>query len=534
MNESSLNKTFWNDILRKPIYWLSIAITCCLSYAFDLANRTLSIDDLSRPHYMHKDNVMIAGTRWGMTLWNDFFGNDEYMPFLDKFWTIIFLILSAVIFSRILYIYFWENKHCLLLCIIFSCLWVSFPLINEIWLYNGANAISFGNASLAGLVVLLLYNEQKLFTKKTLACAFLLTIVVSSYESGAFLYVSVVLSFLLLDLIIFDKKKWFCKGIQYAVPLILAVIMRYVIGFSLIRLMNLQYEPNGATTILWSDGNVYERIPALFFTLLHYYGIRGLIYLPIGEFVFAAFIGFVCGAVFSIRKKNIFIIFLYLILFLSLFFIPILQGTLMHYRSALSIHYFTAFVFTMALFALSFVKNKNYYKITLVFLIYLCYRQSVCLNQTLALNNQRSDNDADLIQNIGYRLKTEFDDKLVIFAGGMDLGDNINRQRHPNQNTLGGYIYRKLALRYNWGYEDTLIFDTNVYPIINWNIRAFGHQKMMQEYLSYYGYDVKTLDDLPWYKYENYLYMAKDLNMKPYEIRDMGDYIFVYFGDSKW
>ena len=57
---------------------------------------------------------------------------------------------------------------------------------------------------------------------------------------------------------------------------------------------------------------------------------------------------------------------------------------------------------------------------------------------------------------------------------------------------------------------------------------------MMQEYLSYYGYDVKTLDDLPWYKYENYLYMAKDLNMKPYEIRDMGDYIFVYFGDSKW
>ena len=120
MNKSALNKTFWNDILRKPIYWLSIAITCCLSYAFDLANRTLSIDDLSRPHYMHKDNVMIAGTRWGMTLWNDFFGNDEYMPFLDKFWTIIFLILSAVIFSRILYIYFSESKHCLLLCIIFS------------------------------------------------------------------------------------------------------------------------------------------------------------------------------------------------------------------------------------------------------------------------------------------------------------------------------------------------------------------------------------------------------------------------------
>lgn len=534
MNEPFKNNSFKENILRKPLYWFFLIITTCLSYSFDLYNRTLGIDDLARPHYGHEDNAMIAGTRWGMTLWNDILSNDEYMPFLDKFWTIIFLIISAILFSKILYIYLCKSKHKLALCTLFSCLWVSYPLINEIWIYNGANAISYGNAMLAAFSVLYLYDNPKLFSKKTLVCTGALTIIVSSYESGAFLYVSVVFSVLLLDLIIFEKRNWFYKGIQYAIPLVIAVLLRYVIGFALIRLMNLTYEINGATSIAYLEGQFIEKLLGVIRITLQYYIYRGLIYMPIGEFVFASAAGFICAAVLSIKKHNFSIFLLFIIFHLSLFFLPLLQGSIMHYRSALTIQYFTTFVLTMALFALTHLKKQKYFKIGLVFLIYLCYRQGVFLNQTLALNNQRSDNEGDLIQNIGYRLKTEFDDKLVIFVGGMDLGNNINRQRHPNQKTIGGYIYRKLAYHFNWGYEDTFIYDTNVYPLINWNIRAFGHQKMMQEYLSYYGYEVKVLDDLPWYLYENYQYLAKDLNMKPFEIRDLGDYIMVYFGDSKW
>ncbi|MBQ6503268.1 MAG: glucosyltransferase domain-containing protein [Flexilinea sp.] len=534
MNKSSLNHSFFQDILRKKVYWICLALITCLSYAFDLVNRTLSIDDLSRPHYGHKDNAMIAGTRWGMTLWNDILSCDEYMPFLDKFWAILFLLLSAVLFSRILFIFFSESKHRLVLCTLFSCLWVSYPLINEIWLYNGANAISFGNASIAAFTILLLYDSRKLFSKKTMISAGLLTIIVSSYESGAFLYVSAVISVLLLDLIIFGKKGWLRKGIIYAIPLVLAVLIRYAIGFGLIKLMNLSYEPNGATKIAWLEGNFTQNLQAVFNLSMHYYFYTGLIYLPVGEFVFASFIGLVCTVVLSVKKRNFHLFLLSIIFYISLFFQPLLQGSFMHYRSALTVHYFTAFTLTMMIFALTFPKKQTYYKIALVFTVYLCYRQGVFLNQTLALNNQRSDNEADLIQNIGYRLKTEFDDKQVIFVGGMDLGDNIERQRRPNQNMIGGYIYRKLAYHFNWGYEDTIIYETDVYPLLNWNIRAFGHQKMMQEYLSYYGYEVETPDELPWYKYENYLYQAKDLNMIPLEIRDTGEYILVYLGDSPW
>ena len=65
---------------------------------------------------------------------------------------------------------------------------------------------------------------------------------------------------------------------------------------------------------------------------------------------------------------------------------------------------------------------------------------------------------------------------------------------------------------------------------------AFNGQVMIQKYLSYYGFDINVLSDLSDEEEDKlkgyYELIAKEENMKPFDIKDMGDYILVYLGPT--
>ena len=492
-----MSESFRKNILSKPFYWVCIGFVSCLSYLFDMVNRTLSVDDLSKSFYVGKEKAMIASTRWGMQVWNDLLSFREYTPFLEKFSGVVFFIIAAVLFSRLLYIYLYQNKYCLALCTIFSCMYISFPLINEIWNYNGANMILAGSAMIDACVILLLYDKDKLFSRYTLLSALLLSLVVSSYEASAFLYVTVVLCVILLDYVLCDKKNWLKRGMQYAIPLVLAVVLRFVIGIILLRLLKLQYKPTGQTTIHWGQANTGELLVQTLSDTLNKYFARGLISFPIFVFVTACFSGGICAAAVSIKKKDFTVFLLSVFVFLSLFFQAFIQGSVMPYRTAQPLQFFDAFAITMAIFALTFVQKRAILTAAFVLFGYLTYRQGTFLNMSLALNNQRSDNEAAIIYHVGTQLRSNFEEKPVVFVGNATaLGDNIERQITPDRDAFGWGLYRKIAIKMGWDHESIELFDTNVNPLLDWSSAAFKNQELMKDYFSYYGFDITT-DPIP-------------------------------------
>ena len=58
----------------------------------------------------------------------------------------------------------------------------------------------------------------------------------------------------------------------------------------------------------------------------------------------------------------------------------------------------------------------------------------------------------------------------------------------------------------------------------------------MQRYLSYYGFDINVLSDLSDEEEDKlkgyYELIAKEEEMKPFDIKDMGDYILVDLGPT--
>ena len=522
-------KTFYIDILRKPFYWICIAFVVILSYLFDLVNRTIGIDDLARPWYYRDDNTMLAGTRWGKNVWVMLLTDVEYAPFIDKFMSIIFLIISAVLFVKIIYPYIRTSKYKLLLCALFSCLYISYPLVNEIWNYNDANIIYTGNAMAAAICLELLYAENKIFSRKTLVCSLLLSIVLSSYESTAFMYVSAVISILLLDLVTFGKKNWFYRGIIFAIPLIFAFLLRYIIGFSIIHVMGLSYRRAGNTAIRWDfGGNILDQIKVLLRNIFFSYFFNGLIYYPIFVFLISLFAISTCMFVLAYRRRCFLIILLYGFLILSIFFQSIIQGLVMPYRTAQVLQFFCPLSLAMSLYFLSCLNRKTLMTSLFIMAAYICYRQGVFMNRTLALNNQRSNNEAAIVYEIGMKIKRIDEAKPVYIVGWVDLGENIDRQNRPDQHTLGGYLYRKIAIHYNLPYEGVKIYDSDVNSVINWNLSAFTIKDIMDEYFSYFGFDFDIKHFTTWKEHNFYAKEVSENGLNPYDVRDMGDHILVY------
>lgn len=524
-------KDFYKNIVKRMNFWLPVIFFSIVSYGFSICNRTVGIDDLAEDVYLGSQKAMLAGTRWGQVFWMEVISMPTFSPFINKFLGVCFFIGAACVMACVFY-YLKEEEQNIWSYTIFACVLITFPLINEIWEYNGANMMLTGNLLLVALVLLGMLTSSAPQWKVFLCSGAALSIVVSSYESGAFAYVTAVCVILFYKYCILSKKnsspgKWFCEGIGFAVPLIIAVVLRLIIGGVLIWANGLTYRNNGATEIIWGNGKLLENIISLLkFTIVDY-NFRGLVYFPITVFVVTLVLfGIVCISR-AYRQRRILPVLLGGIVVISLFFQSVIQGISMPYRTAQTITVFVAFaVYLVIEFVFSF--RKRWMRTGCIMIaLFLVWRQSAYLNQIFALNNQRSDNEIAVVHEIGIRLLRDFEEKETVFVGNYDTGEWIQSKVSVNEDTFSGKLYSKIFEERS---KEKYI-GTNVNSLLNWSSYAFKSQNMMKEYFSYCGYDIQVMEPFSWERYEEICKIAYEKKMRPFEIADMGDYLIVCLGE---
>lgn len=524
----SLISDFLYEVAFKKRYYLPLLFITFISYAFSIFNRTVSIDDLAQDLYYGAGDLKIKGLRWGQVLINRIFSTISFTPFLNRFLGVIFLLITVVLICSIFY-YLDNKKNKMFKYTVFSCIFVSYPLINEFFEYYEALTIPLEFAIVSLCILYLLVNE-KYDIKNILLTGLVMSVIMAGYESLIFVYILLVFIILYHQYVVNeDKKGWIKEGFGYALPLFIALVLKFVIGYGLLFVTGLEYEMDGASSIGWFN-DFAESLRQLFFNVW-YYGVRALSYLPIGEFVLALVIFIVIW----IRERGNYFIGLFLMI--SMFGLAILQGSHFGYRMAQTVHLFTAYSFFLLLNEIS---RKKLGTILCVLLMFMSYRQAVYLHELLALNNQRSDNEAALIQNIGYRLYSEFDiSKTVIFCGEYNIGSYIESQICIEDNTLEGKVEE--GVRKILGHNERPFYNefvqSDVSSVLNWGLKSFDGQVMIKRYMAYSGYDIKALEDWPDKDGESelklirhYTDIAEANDMKPYSIKEFDDYILVYFG----
>lgn len=539
-------KSYIEDVksfLRNRTYMFCVVVIALISFGYAVFNTSVSIDDLEYDRYVGSGNVMLAAGRFGIWFWSFIEGKWENSYIIDII-AIFFLIFAAINFC-VLFRRVSNYKIGNAALTVFSCFFVSYPLMLEIWEYTGANVNICGAFLFVSLSLLLIHEQiHKGSWKKPwrlIPASLMMMIVCAGYESVVSVYIFFVFAILALQVIYgSEKEKKFSQiirqGLIYAGVLVVGLLLRVIVHKIILAVLGLEATTNGATQILWGTMPAKTIIKDLIFKWLRYYILRGIVYLPFTVLVGAGVLFIIIGLI-ACKKHSFILLLPGFGMLLSLVLLSLVQGVASPYRTC---QVFAAFVaFTAMILVNSLPKDKkNWLRVTVLAICgYLCFYQATYINYFLELNHRRSENEAQVIRQIGVDLQRDFDnEKPVIFVGNYEVDKDILKAASIPEDTFRWKLYQKAYLKsyemmgetYNADWLYRKLPETNVNSVINWSIESFAQQSMPKLF-SYYGYDYVPADF--WTVYSEASDYAKSSNMPAYPhkdyIQDVGDYIIV-------
>ena len=218
--------------LKNAKFRAALGLTLLLSYGYAIATTRVSIDSLEGDRYIGTGGVMLSTGRFGMNLWAAVLGYGRAEPsyaFGIDLLAALLLALAAVSFCALLRKAA-QDRISMFGYGLFACLFVSYPLMNEIWEYSGANVCVCGGYLLDAAALNLLWDARQpgvLWRGRALrmgAAALCLMVVCSSYESLAAVFVLAVFVLLTLEQLLAAERPRFAavltEGLWYAAALV--------------------------------------------------------------------------------------------------------------------------------------------------------------------------------------------------------------------------------------------------------------------------------------------------------------------------
>ena len=498
-------RQFWNNIGRKKSYWVPVLFFSISTYGYSIFSRTIGIDDLASDIYIGSGHVMIAAGRWGMVLWNKLAAIPRLSPASDRMLATLFLMVAGILLSGLFYHIHHELKNGAFVYkyTVLSCCLITYPILGEIWEYSGANYMSTGGMLISILTCFYLLTRRTVGIKEILAAGVMMTLPMSSYEAGVLFYITLVCGLLFYQFCVQGEKnrtsQYWKNTIIYAAPLVIALFLRWGIGNLLRLILGVEKVHNGATSITWGNAPFLDVLRKVIIDTVLNYVVNGIVYLPITVFLLAELFLIGYSVFITIKKRSGMVLAGGLLLGLSVFIMPLIQGAFLQYRTAIPLSVLVSF--SAFLLMESLAEQGSVIKKVLVsgLALYLIWVQSAYLNSELALNNQRSENEMRTMSIIAQKILSTDTNKPVVFIGEYDMGDYIRQAKKDYSDTLQGKLYEKAidAFKNRFGdyyytfFHLTEFPDSNVNSVINYSISVNG---MMTRYLSYLGYDIQIVD----------------------------------------
>lgn len=539
--------------LSNKIFMWSLVVIALVCYGYSAVNTTISIDDMNGDYYLGSGNVMLSSGRFGMVLWSKLIGFGDFMPpytFAIEVLAVVFLLWATINFC-ILFERITKNKVAQGSLYIFALLSVSYPLINEIWEYSAANLFIGGGFLCVSFIMLLLQEmieEKKICMFQLLVAYVLIVVVASSYESIVVVYIFAVTAALFLAVVYepeaINWKSMFTQIGIYVAFLFAGIVGRVVVDKILLMVFKLEDITNGATQILWGTATFGEIFENLKDDIINTYILRALVYFPLAELMVAIAIMCVAIVVIVVKQKSVKILLPGVGALVSLIALSLLQGNAAPYRTC---QVFGIFVGFCGLLLLEAVKGKRYLKtVCTCAMVVLAVQQAVYLSYFLNLNHLRSEEEVELLREIGEELAIYDRSKPVIFLGEYSLSDYIVQASSVEKESREWYWYARLYAKFNdlqmidvYENGNRKIVSTNVKSMINWAAEPSNGQGVLRKTFWYLGYDYKTVDNPDIFLSAYYTACAQvqsywdnvgDLNWKnSYAVLETEDYVIVHF-----
>lgn len=528
---------------------IAVLIMIIVGYGFSLVHTTISIDDMEQDRYFETEKIMIANGRFGGAIWDALATRQMTLQQSDLF--AVFLLAWAALSYCVLFRRIAGEHISIFACGIFSCIFLCYPLINEIWEYTAAALAVSGGFLLASFALLLVHSYLHASDKKAhllITAVLLMMWVFACYESLVSVYVFFVFAVLGMQMIWGSEREKrlstaIRQGLVYAAVVFAGIALRLVIHKLIIEYTSLHTDMSGETEIYWLSQGIPTTLRNLTKDFQERILLHGIIYFPLTELLvgIALFIGL---GIPLCRKYGCILLLPGFGMLLSLFLLPLVQGFMVNYRTFQVFEPFVAFVGMMLAICVEshpFQRAKWLPRAAQILLCWLCLYQSIYLNYFLTLNHLRFEEEIHVVHTVGTQLQAEYDlEKPVIFVGEYQLSESIRERSSVQKYSLPWKIYAKAHglyrrsqgfLRYDPEILERKLPQSNVNTVLAWSVYGF-EQDAMQKLFAYLGFEYKQAN------YQQYLHKGiayvQEHQIPAYPkkgyISDCGDFIVVCMG----
>ena len=551
MDRKNSYKADFQSIVSSRSFCFCVLLVALLAFGFSTFNMAVSVDDLQGYVYTGSGRNMLAAGRFTIHLIDHLTSSTVPGPisaYANDLLAILGLIWAAVNFC-ILFRRICGAAVSQAACTLFTCLFVSYPLIAELWEYIGAyRVVAFGFLCDSFALVLMydvLHQRDAGSWKKALSASILMMLVCAGYESLVPVYIFCVFAVLALQAVYGNPQEkktavMIRQGICYAGVLLAGLVLRFAVHRIILFALNIPPETNGSASIAWGRYPFVTTIIRLLFWFYQDYILRSIVYFPLTEVLVASVILLVIGVA-AAKKQGWSILLPGLGMYFSLIALWLVQGSVTGYRTCQVFAIFVAFIAMLVVMIAEKARRPWVRTAVLILCGYLCFIQADQTNFFLSLNYLRSEEEMTMVRDIGDDLYENFDmEKPVIFVGYHTLSDDIIEAASIPEDSLRWRVYRK-AMSVSTGFwerfnlhlnhYDRKLIGSNVNSVIQFARVSFdGNQEGMQRLFAFAGYRY-TLPDCAAIQAEADAYVNEH-NVPAYPrdgfIRDVGDYIIVH------
>lgn len=508
-----------------PLYVFPVIISTILCYAYYLTHETVTIDSLSSDRYYH--GLLVAQGRLTATIVENFLGFEHLPIVIENIIGLICFILGATIFCII----FDRAKpqKSILPYTVFICLYITFPLMNEYFMFKGS-VLTTGGSIL--LVSFALYFALKIknFLLSILVSSIFIFFAYSWYESFILVYIGAV--FLLLILLADSKKsqkELFFNGFWLAPALFLGFALEEIISNAIIYICNIQPNNNSSVGTAWLSSSA--TLKSFFYDFIYSFISKIFCYTPFTILSVFLIIALVLTVLQVKNTKKPILILFYLGLALTVFFLSIYRGTVSAYRTEQGIPFYIGAIALLLSSKIINLNGKKVLKAVVSLSLIVTLTAQICSsNYWYHVNVLRDKEEKQVVCNIAKDLEKYDKNKPVIFIGYYQLSKNIKDKYNVKKDSISGKIIKYISQKAQKPYA-YIICNTSIDSYISWSIYSFSSANVeLEKLFNVCGYDFKLGTN------EQFKEATKKyINIPSYDnngyILDTGDYIVVKIGD---
>lgn len=523
-SDLSLKQGF-KKFLLNPLYIFPVLISTILCYAYYLTHETVTIDSLSSDRYYH--GLLVAQGRLTATIIENYLGFEHLPIAVENIIGLICFILGATVFCII---FDKAKPQSNVLPYTFStCLYITFPLMNEYFMFKGSVLTTGGSILLVSFALYFALKIKNLIASILISSIFIF-FAYSWYESFILVYIGAV--FLLLILLADgqkSQKELFFNGFWLAPTLFLGFSLEEIISNAIINICNITQDNNNAVGTAWLSSSA--TLKSFFYDFIYSFVSKIFCYAPFTIlFIFLA-VAFVLMILQTKSTKKPILIFFYLGLALTVFFLSIYRGAESAYRTEQGIPFYIGAITLLLSSKIINSNGKKALKIIASLSLVIILTVQICSsNYWYHVNVLRDKEEKQVVCNIAKDLEKYDKNKPVIFIGYYQLSNNIKDKYAVKKDSVAGRIIDYTSKKAEKSYTYTAC-QTSISSYISWSIYSFSSANVeLKKFFNSCGYDFKLGTNEQFKEATKKYINIPSYNNSGY-ILDTGDYIVVKVGN---